>query len=373
VQAHLNQVCASKVALAIEPSLTRPSRLADAPATLDDKPAELVYKNIQVFKGLPSQQLIQVMFFMRGALGVSCNECHVNFRDFEKDDNPKKQIARQMIEMVRALNQKNFAGQNAINCNTCHRGQTKPLAPLSFAAIKSSPAPAVTMTKRAQPLPSVDQIFERYLLATGGRSAHEKLKTGVLTGVMLSSEGWTAPLKIYKTAPDKLLVTFDIGSVYYQAYNGAKGWGQDNEGVHDITGNALALLKRKAAFFQPSILKEQYSSLKLLGTETIDEHGAYAVEGVIPGAGSETLYFEIGSGLLVRITSRTETVLGTLPHQIDLKDYRPADGVKLPFLVDDMAPDFSSLYKINEARYNTPIESGIFDKPIAPLKGFPDY
>ena len=371
-RADLNYHPAGATALVIGPGLTGLTRLGATPLSPDDKPAEQVYKNIQVFKGLPSQQLMPAMFFMRGALGVSCNECHVNFTDFEKDDNPKKQVARQMIEMVRALNQKNFASQNTINCNTCHRGRTKPSAPLSLAAIKNS-ASAVTTSKRTQPVPSVEQIFDRYISATGGKSALERFKTGVFTGVMLSSEGWTAPLRIYQTAPDKLLVTFDVGAIFYQTYNGTSGWGQDNQGVHDITGKDLALLKRKAALFQPLILKEQYSGLKLLGTETIDEREAYAVEGVIPSAGTDKLYFDVESGLLVRITSRTETALGTLPHQIELKDYRPVDGVKLPFMIGDLAPDFSSVYKLNEAKHNTPISINLFDRPIAPLKGFPDH
>jgi len=61
-------------------------------ASATDKPSEEVFKNIQVFKGMPSSQIYQVMFFMCGAVGKSCNHCHVNFTNFEKDDNPNKQL-----------------------------------------------------------------------------------------------------------------------------------------------------------------------------------------------------------------------------------------------------------------------------------------
>src|SRR6185503_13150676 len=60
----------------------------------NEKTAEQVYKNIQVFKGLPASQLLGAMNFMAGSLGVSCNHCHVP-NQFAKDEKPAKQTARQ--------------------------------------------------------------------------------------------------------------------------------------------------------------------------------------------------------------------------------------------------------------------------------------
>src|SRR6476469_6932088 len=113
---------------------------AALPLFAEDAPllAEDAYKNIQALRGLPASELQDTMFFMKGALGVNCNYCHVNFRDFEKDDNPKKAIARRMIQMVCSLNDNQFSGQPMISCNTCHRGQAHPTAPLAFAPIRES-------------------------------------------------------------------------------------------------------------------------------------------------------------------------------------------------------------------------------------------
>ena len=350
-------------------SLSRQA-LAQTPGQ-EMQPSEKAYKNIQVLKGIPASRFMDNMFYMAGSLGVGCRECHVNFTDFEKDDNPKKQIARRMIEMERALNKENLDLKSSMTCNTCHRGRAVPLAPLAFAAIRNSAAKHAPAAGGAGPLLTVDQIFERYVSATCGSSACEKPETAVLTGSMLSSEGWTAPLRIYLSAPDKFLATFDIGWMSYDAFNGPLGWSQDNQGLHDVIGKDLALLKRKSAAFHPSTLKEQYSRLMLRGKEMIDEHEAYAVEGVMPGSENETLYFDAASGLLVRIQSGTETNLGMLPHQIDLRDYREVGGVKIPFEFADLSPDFSSVYKINEAKSGAPLGRELFNKPLEPWKGFP--
>jgi hypothetical protein len=62
----------------------------------------------------------------RTALGVQCTHCHVQ-GDFASDENPKKDVARMMITMVRDVNAK-FPGdaKERVTCYTCHRGKVTP-------------------------------------------------------------------------------------------------------------------------------------------------------------------------------------------------------------------------------------------------------
>ena len=91
------------------------------------KKAEQQFKNIQVLKGIPADQLFPTMQFITASLGVQCDFCHVQGA-FEKDDKPTKQKARKMMEMMIAINADNFDGHRAVTCNTCHNGTTKPQA-----------------------------------------------------------------------------------------------------------------------------------------------------------------------------------------------------------------------------------------------------
>ena len=66
------------------------------------------------------------------SLGVSCVHCHVP-GEWEKDDKPQKQIAREMGGMSRTISGdllskiRNLRSEKpAVNCTTCHRGQVKP-------------------------------------------------------------------------------------------------------------------------------------------------------------------------------------------------------------------------------------------------------
>ena len=99
----------------------------------ENQPAESVYKNIKLFKGQPAIRVLNIMARGFGpALGVSCSHCHVT-GEYDKEDKPTKQIARDMFAMVTAINTEylkkipNIKSTNpTVNCSTCHRGQARP-------------------------------------------------------------------------------------------------------------------------------------------------------------------------------------------------------------------------------------------------------
>ncbi len=76
-----------------------------------------------------------IQFVMRNfntALGVQCTYCHVA-GNFASDDNPKKDVARKMISLVRSIDHyfpgstgQFPGGAHEVDCGTCHRGQTHP-------------------------------------------------------------------------------------------------------------------------------------------------------------------------------------------------------------------------------------------------------
>ncbi len=101
-----------------------------------------VLKNIKAFPAtMTYKEVDHEMDIFKVALGVKCNYCHAQTKesaprlDMANDDNPKKEIARDMIRMTRDLNEKYMAklthtdgeATQVVTCNTCHRGAAKPL------------------------------------------------------------------------------------------------------------------------------------------------------------------------------------------------------------------------------------------------------
>jgi Photosynthetic reaction centre cytochrome C subunit len=99
----------------------------------ENEPAETVFKNIQILKGIPAGRLLAIMEMgYARSLGVNCTHCHVPEK-WEAEDKAQKQIAREMWTMMGKINGellkniKNLKSETPIvNCTTCHRGQVKP-------------------------------------------------------------------------------------------------------------------------------------------------------------------------------------------------------------------------------------------------------
>jgi hypothetical protein len=97
----------------------------------ESKPAGEVFKNIQMFKIMPAKRLLLVMGAYSRALGVDCTYCHT-VDQWDKDDKPTKQTARDMMKMVISINtdqlknMKNIRADASVSCSTCHRGQPHP-------------------------------------------------------------------------------------------------------------------------------------------------------------------------------------------------------------------------------------------------------
>ena len=134
---------------------------AGQPATAGQQPpaapqgplASEKFKNIQVLKDLPADQLDGVMRFMSASLGVKCEFCHVTSEQgnwpMEKDDKKNKQTARTMIQMMNTINAQSFEGKPTVNCASCHHGRNEPdrLPPL---AVELTPDQIAALAARAQ-------------------------------------------------------------------------------------------------------------------------------------------------------------------------------------------------------------------------------
>jgi len=105
------------------------------------QPAIAESATITVLKGLTVPQFeTEMRHFVQG-VGLNCGGCHTR-GNFASEDNPKKAVARRMIEMTRALNKKYFPAYvpaedestlGRVTCYTCHQGEAAP---------KSAAAPA---------------------------------------------------------------------------------------------------------------------------------------------------------------------------------------------------------------------------------------
>jgi hypothetical protein len=110
-----------------------PNPLKKLIAGHENEPAETLFKNIQVLKGVPAGRFLETMEGFSHALGTNCKKCH-DTENFASDDKEEKKSARGMVTMTRDINEKyikTIPGMDSgsfVSCNTCHHGQSNPNA-----------------------------------------------------------------------------------------------------------------------------------------------------------------------------------------------------------------------------------------------------
>jgi len=347
-----------------------------------EKTVEQVQKNIQILKGMPASQLAPVMNYISTSLGVKCDFCHVNKDgewNFAADEKPHKATAREMMQMVLSVNKTTFRGTTEVTCYTCHRGRSHPTGmpfPLPAAATVPGPGPGpgrvptpstAAETKPKETLPTAEQILDKYVEAIGGPAVIAKLKTRILKGTFLTSNGISLAYEVQQSGPEQLLAIMDTprqGTIE-RGFNGQVGWEKSARGVRDIEGPELHYLRRYPGFLQDINLKEQFTRLTVAGTDKIEDREVYVLRGASADNKRERLYFDRETGLLLRRVITTPTILANIPEQIDFEDYREVDGMKLPFTIRITSIDsfFSSTRKFTEMKLNVPVDASKFNKP----------
>ena len=78
---------------------------------------------------------------------------------------------------------------------------------------------------------------------------------------------------------------------------------------------------------------EQPARMRVLGTEKIGDRGAYVVALTVDPHTTRLFFFDTQTGLLLRQTTTTSTMIVPLAEQTDFEDYGEVDGVKLPFTI----------------------------------------
>jgi len=361
-------------ALKAQPNLPAHVPEPQAAGSQAPKTVEQQFKNIQVLKGVPADELFPTMQFITASLGVECDFCHVQGA-FEKDDKKPKQIARKMMEMMFAINADNFDRQRQVTCYTCHRGSTRPVAiPVvmtaeSATAVTEPHVPSEATATEPKPYagPSADELLEKFVQASGGAAAIDKITTRVMNGT-IDFGGRSMPIDIYSKAPDeRISYTHMQAGDSVTAFNGHEGWlGFPGRPPREMHGSDLDAAAIDADLHLPTHLKKMFSSMKAQGPEKINGQEAYEVIGEREGNTPVDLYFDKQSGLLIRMERYADTALGWLPTQIDYADYREADGVKVPYRWTLARPSGVFTIQVSELKQNVPVDDSKFVKPAAP-------
>lgn len=239
----------------------------------------------------------------------------------------------------------------------------------AFAQTPASSKPGEPVTPAAAAdNPSADDILARYVQAIGGTAAWEKLHSRTSLGTIeIPAMKISGTVMIHEKAPDKSLIAVIIaGSAFRQGFDGTNGWSDDPQnGLQAKSGAELLEAKRDADFYHPLDLHKLYAKFTVAGTEKIDAHDAYLVEATLPEGGADKMYFDMQSGLVVRVVSQHHMDGHVSTFTEDIGDYREVDGIKLPFTIHQSSAESSFTIKFGDVLHNVDLDDAEFAQPAA--------
>jgi hypothetical protein len=213
-------------------------------------------------------------------------------------------------------------------------------------------------------LPTADRLIDNFVQALGGASALEKIATRVETG-SIEAEGRSVRVEILNEAPDKWsLVQHAVAGDNITVWNGKGAWvSAPGRPIHDLNGSELDDVRIDADLQFPLHINQMFPELRVEYPELVEGREAYVLVGIREGRAPWKFFFDAQSGLLLRLVRYAESPLGLDPTEIDYRDYREVDGVKIPFIWTIVRSGSESTVRIEKIKQNVPIEDTEFSIP----------
>jgi hypothetical protein len=360
--------------------LVKPVGAQNQPSGKARRTAGEYYKNVttSTLKVLTPSDFLGAMGVMTAALGYDCSNCHpgagTDAMDFITDSNPKKKMARTMVEMVASINKQNFGGSARVTCFTCHHGLDEPSQSIQLDKLYGAPLdekPDLVQTADGEP--PAARILDQYIEAMGGAAKLAAVKSFIATG---HSEGYAglggnAAFQIFAQAPNRRGMWINFPEhpergISAWTYDGNAGWISQPRAYmnkFELDGNDLAGAKLDSVLAFPGEIKNALSNWRVGPEDDLHERTVYILQGSAPGGLLATFYFDKQTHLLLRYVRQTPSPIGRISIQQDFEDYRDVNGVKFPFKYSFLWLDGRFTAIINDVKLNVPVDASRFAKP----------
>jgi hypothetical protein len=210
-------------------------------------------------------------------------------------------------------------------------------------------------------LPTVQQVFDKFATAVGGRDAWSKVQGRSDKGTAeITFAGISGTYERHSGAPNKMRMIIDLGMAKVdQGFDGTVGWavqpmGQAQRMPADQEKSIGESMQVGAAFLDVS----RFAKASVDAKETFDGVECYKLS-ITSKAGEErTEYFEVATGL--RRGAVTKTPMGEQKSMF--REYKAFDGKQIATKVVQVTPQGDVILTTAEVSF-TPPDPSLFKAP----------
>jgi len=212
----------------------------------------------------------------------------------------------------------------------------------------------------AAQVPTVQQVYDRFAEAVGGRQAWASITGRTEKGTAeITFAGISGSLERHQDAPNKMRMIIDLGMVRIdQGFDGTKGWVDQGQGAQRMPATMEKGLAESNTggtnFLDPS----RYQKAAVEAKDTFDGKDAWRVA-ITTKAGEESVeYFEVATGL--RIGTVSKSPMGE--QKVTYREYLTVDGKKLPSKIVQATPQGDVVLNITSVTFGAP-DAALFKAP----------
>ena len=214
--------------------------------------------------------------------------------------------------------------------------------------------------------PKADVILDKYIEATGGKTAYENVHNNVVKATFMAGMGMQGSVTIYGAEPNKsysIVESESIGTVE-RGFDGEVAWEKSTmQGPRIIKGPERVFRVRDAEFHPELLWRDLYKNVECVGVETVNDKECCKVV-MTPTEGSpETRFYDKDTGLLVKTETVIDTAMGQIPIEMFVSDYRKEDDLLVPHQYDQVMPMGKQVMMIQSVENNVDMPADRFDLP----------
>jgi hypothetical protein len=229
------------------------------------------------------------------------------------------------------------------------------------APASNAPAPVNT--------PTAEKILDRFVEATGGIKAYDKLQSSVVKGTLeIPAAGITLDVTVYSARPNKTyskaespaIGTFESGS------NGTICWENSTmQGARIFEGVELAEKLRDSRFEGMAYWRGVYDTVTAAGTDTVAGNLCYKVMLKAKDGKPTTYFFDQKSGLLAKTVTIVPSQMGDISVEAFPSDYRKEGDILVSHKTNMKLMGQDRVMTLTSVAYNAAIPDSVFALPAA--------
>ena len=216
-------------------------------------------------------------------------------------------------------------------------------------------------------LPKAEEILDKFVEATGGKAAYEKIHNEKATGTFeFVGKGVKGAMTNYRAEPNKMYMRIDLENIgaIEDGTDGETAWTLSVvQGPHIKQGEERAVSLREATLRAPLEWRKLYKNAETAAVEDVNGQACYKLV-LTPNEGSpETQYVDKETNLPVKTEMTLKGPMGEIPVEATIGDYRKEGDLMMPHKTIQKAAGQEISILFDSVKFNVDIPKEKFDLP----------